>query len=232
MGGSMVIGDTNVCAVLTGDIVGSTKLSSEDRQLLRRVLYSASEKISQYFSECVPYKLDVFRGDSWQFVVSEPSKSLRIGLFFRALIREGIVSKRVDTRISIGLGTVSFIPANDISSGDGEAFQLSGEALEQFFRSTRLKIIFPRRYQSPTTEAIDVIVNLIDLQVRKWTMKQAKATSGAMLEFTQEEIASKWFDQEITQQAIAQHLDRAGWSTIEQGVRYFESSIPGVMGPA
>ena len=61
-------------------------------------------------------------------------------------------------------------------------------------------------------------------------MKQAKATSGAILEFTQEEIAAEWFDQEITQQAIAQHLDRAGWSTIEQGIRYFERSIPVVIG--
>ncbi|MBE9479349.1 MAG: hypothetical protein IMY80_05230 [Chloroflexi bacterium] len=225
----MVIGSNNVCAVLTGDIVESTKLSSEDRQHLRQVLYSASEKISKYFHEFVPYKLDVFRRDSWQFVVSDPSKSLCIGLFFRALIREGIVSKRVDTRISIGLGTVSFIPANDISSGDGEAFQLSGETLEQFTRATRLKITFPRRFQSPTTDAIDVIVDLIDLQVRKWTMKQAKATSGAILEFTQEEIATEWFDQEISQQAIAQHLDRAGWSTIEQGIRYFERSIPVVI---
>lgn len=228
----MAIGNNNVFAVLTGDIVESTKLSSEDRQHLRRVLYSASETISHYFHECVPYKLDVFRGDSWQFMVSDPSKSLRIGLFFRALIREGIVSKRVDTRISIGLGTVSFIPIDDFSSGDGEAFQVSGEALEHFSRATRLKITFPRRFQSATTDAIDVIVNLIDLQVRKWTTKQAKATLGAILEFTQEEIASRWFDKEITQQAIAQHLDRAGWSTIEEGIKYFERSMPGVIGPA
>ena len=228
----MVIDSNSVYAVLTGDIVESTKLSSEERQHLRRVLYAASEKVSQYFHECVPYKVDIFRGDSWQLVVSDPSKSLRVGLFFRALIREGIVSKRVDTRISIGLGTVSFIPIEDFSSADGEAFQLSGEALEQFARTTRMTIAFPKRFQSDATDAIDVIVKLVDLQARKWTTKQAKAISGAMLEFTQEEIAHKWFEKEITQQAIAQHLDRAGWSTIELGIKYFENSIPGVIGLA
>src|SRR4030067_3700189 len=92
-----------VYAVLTGDIVGSTKLPSTSRQTLQQVLYKASEKISHYFRNDVPYNMDVFRGDSWQFIVIDPSKSLRIGLFLRSLIREGVDGMRVDTRISIGM---------------------------------------------------------------------------------------------------------------------------------
>ncbi len=227
----MTIDKKKIYAVLTGDIVGSTKLANDDRQNLRQVLYLASDKISQYFHDYVPYKIDIFRGDSWQFVVSDPSKSLRIGLFYRLLIREGMKAKQIDTRISIGLGTASFIPDNDLSSGDGEAFRLSGEALEKLPRSTRMNIEFPKRFQSDINDAIAVIVKLIDLRAGDWTKPQAKAISGAMLEFTQEEIADSWFEKEITQQAIAQHLKRAGWSTIELGIEYFEKLIPRIINP-
>ena len=222
----MEIVKKKIYAVLTGDIVGSSKLPSASRQSLQQVLHNVSENISLYFHDIVPYKMDVFRGDSWQFVVSEPSKSLRIGLFLRSLIREGVEGMRVDTRISIALGTISFIPQSNVSGGDGEAFRLSGESLEEMNKAFRMKIAFPERLQSDLTSALDVIVKLIDYQVSEWTQQQAKAVSGAILGFTQTQIADGWFEKNITQQAIAQHLDRAGWSTLELGINFFEFVLP------
>jgi hypothetical protein len=94
-----------------------------------------------------------------------------------------------------------------------------------------MNIEFPKRFQSDITDAIAVIVKLIDLRAGDWTKPQAKAISGAMLEFTQEEIADSWFEKEITQQGIAQHLKRAGWSTIELGIEYLEKLIPRIINP-
>jgi hypothetical protein len=215
-----------IYTVLTGDIVGSSRLPDSVRLDLRQVLNQASGKVSRHFHKNVPYKIVVFRGDSWQFVVSDPSKSLRIGLFLRSLIREGMKAARVDTRIAIGFGTISFIPDDNLSSGDGEAFRLSGEALEKLPKDYRMSINFPKHFQTDLTDALDIIVKLIDLQAIGWTQKQARAISGAILGLTQVEIAERWFEKEITQQAIAQHLDRAGWSIIELGIDFFETVIP------
>jgi hypothetical protein len=221
----MNIEKRKINAILTGDIVGSTRLHDNERRTLHKVLTSSSDSIVEFFSNWVPYKPEIFRGDSWQFLVTEPSKSLRIGLFYRATIQAGMEARRVDTRISIGLGTINFLPGDMVSSGDGEAYRLSGEALEQLHKSNRLVISFPYHLRSDLTKALDVIIKLIDLQAKDWTEKQAKAVAGALLELTQESIAKNWFDKDITQQAIAQHLDRAGWTSIELGIKFFEEIV-------
>jgi hypothetical protein len=72
-------------------------------------LYLASDKICQYFHDYVLNKIAVFRGDSWQFVVSDPSKSLRIGLFYRLLIREGMEAKKsIPASQSVSVRLASF----------------------------------------------------------------------------------------------------------------------------
>lgn len=225
----MKIDKQKIYAVLTGDIVGSTRLHDIEREILHEALTNSSDRIVKLFSDWVPFKPEIFRGDSWQFLVNEPSKSLRIGLFYRAIIRAGMKARRVDTRISIGLGTIDFLPENKVSSGDGEAYRLSGEALEKLHKSNRMVISFPQRLRSDITRALDVIIKLIDLQARDWTEKQAKAVSGAILELTQETIAKNWFDKDITQQAIAQHLDRAGWTSVELGIDFYEKTVSNIV---
>jgi hypothetical protein len=224
---------SNEClyAVLTGDIVGSSKLSASERQQIPSVLHEASENISRYFERSMQYEVDIFRGDSWQLVISEPSNSLRIGLFFRAIIRATLESRKVDTRLSIGIGTTEFIPESNVSTGNGEAFRLSGEALERFDKSTRMKIAFPIRYESGITHAFDVIVQLIDLLAQRWTSKQAEAVSGALVGMTQRAIAAEWVTEPVSQQAISQHLELAGWTQIERGLDFFELRLPALLEP-
>ena len=161
-------------------------------------------------------------------MVSNPSRSLRIGLFYRALIRSGMRVGRIDTRISIGIGTIDFLPGDQVSSGDGLAYQLSGDALETLHRPNRMVVSFPQYLNSDLTIVLDAVVKLIDVQARNWTEKQARAVSGAMLDLTQEGIAKSWFEKEISQQAVAQHLDRAGWSSVELGITSFEHVIENI----
>lgn len=216
---------TKLYAVLTGDVVGSSKLTASERRTLQEVMTSASERVLSTFADGVPYPPARFRGDGWQFAIIEPHRSLRIGLFFRGLILAGMQTRRVDTRVAIGVGGVDFMPSATISSGDGEAYRLSGEALETLPRSSRMALLVSERCPSPLTEALDVIVKLVDLQARGWTGQQARAIVGALLDRTQESIARHEFEKRISQQAIAQHLDRAGWGMIEQAVRFYEQAM-------
>jgi len=212
-------------AVLTGDIVGSSRLVDSERVRLHDILISSSKRVVERFTDLVPMKPEIFRGDGWQFVVTDPSKALRVGLFFRASIRASMRQKRIDTRISIGIGTIDFLPRNNVSGGDGEAFRLSGEALEKLHKSHRMAILLPHMPESDMGVALDVIIKLIDLQAVNWTESQARAISGALVGLKQEAIAKECFDKKITQQSVAQHLDRAGWNSIELGIDFFERTV-------
>lgn len=225
----MKIEKDKIYSILTGDIVGSTKLLGSARQNLHRTLTTTSDLLIEHFRDDVPYRAEIFRGDSWQFMVSNPSKSLRIGLFYRALIRAGMQARRIDTRISMGIGTIDFLPGDQVSSGDGQAYQLSGDALETLHRPNRMVVSFPQHLISDLTITLDAVVKLIDVQARNWTEKQARAVSGAMLDLTQEGIAKNWFEKEISQQAVAQHLDRSGWSSVELGITSFEQVVENII---
>lgn len=224
----MEVESGKIYAVITGDIVGSSKLKPAERKELHAALKDTSDKLTEYFKQLVPLRVEIFRGDSWQLLVIDPAQSLRIGLFFRAFLRGKMKSTRVDTRISIGVGSIDLIPEGSISSGDGQAFRSSGEALESLSRSHRMTVSFPQSLISNNRHALDVILKLIDALARDWTGKQAHAVSGALLGYTQEKIAGTWFEREISQQAVAQHLDRAGWNAVEIGLNYFANSLSGI----
>jgi hypothetical protein len=220
--------DRSLHAVLTGDIVGSSRLSAEERLRLHSRFAENAHKLQAQFGGRILHKPEIVRGDSWQFAVAKPEDSLRMALFFRALIRISLPNKGIDSRIAIGFGNIDFLPAGDISSGDGEAYRLSGEGLESL-KTYRMGLFFPDRLQTNLTHALDVIVKLLDREAGKWTEAQSESIAGALLGLTQQAIASDWVAREITQQAIAQHLDRAGWSTIELGLTFFERTLPAAL---
>jgi len=209
-------------AVLTGDVVGSTRLKGEDRLALLDVMREVSRGIQKQYPNDVPLPVDIFRGDSWQVLVQNPEHALRIGLYYRARIRAGVKSHRVDTRFSIGLGGIDLLPEDHVSSGDGEAFWLSGHGLERMPRNRRMVVLLPASFADCLSDASDSILFLIDTLATRWTRKQAEAMSGAMAGLTQERIAQNWVEKPVTQQAVAQHLERAGWNAIEHGLHFFE----------
>jgi len=62
-------------AVVTGDIVGSSQLSLGRRANLPRIILRGSNELRSRFPGLIPTDVEIFRGDSWQFVVSQPSQS-------------------------------------------------------------------------------------------------------------------------------------------------------------
>lgn len=215
-------------AVITGDIVGSSQMKVGERRALPGLLAAFSARMRDHFPS-VPYPVSVYRGDSWQFLVSDPAQSLRIGMYFRTLVRSTIKVKDADTRMGIGIGTVDFLIKEELSRGDGQAFRLSGGCLESLEKSSRIGIAFPDELSSPLSQSIHVILAFMDEMATGWTAKQSRAISGAILGYTQEEIAARCFEKEISQQAVAQHLNRAGWSTFEKGMRFFEGYVPQIL---
>ena len=217
--------DPSLQAVLTGDIVGSSMLATAERGRLHGLLQEASRQLRGSLGDVVPFDIDVFRGDSWQLLVAQPPRSLMAGLYVRTAVRSGFARPRLDTRLAIGVGTVDGIPGGNVSSGHGEAFRLSGAALEGLGRGLRMTIALAEAIDRPPTSALDVVLKLVDVLAQRWTPKQAFAVGKSLAGFTQEQIASQWLDRHITQQAVAQHLDRAGWDGVRAAVSHFEQAL-------
>lgn len=212
------------CAVITGDFIDSSKLAPGDWDRLHGIMKKSAQLLRESFEGVVPLDVDIFRGDSWQMLVLDPAQALRLSLFYRATIRAKMARLDLDTRMAIGIGKIDSIPVNRVSEGHGEAYLLSGEALDQLNKSKAANMCFVHR-NDEIAENFDAIVRLIDAIATRWTDKQALAISGALRGMKQEEIAEKLWEKRITQQAVAQHLSRAGWDAVEKGIEYFEKTI-------
>lgn len=216
----MKISPTKDYAVLTGDIVDSSKLSKADRQALPTVIKRAAAETRKTFPNAVPLDIEVFRGDSWQMLISDPVRSLRIGLFFRACFRSGKErGQGMDTRTAIAIGGIDFVPKGKVSEGDGEAYRASGRALEVLPAARFLSLVAPNL---PEESALDAITALIDAVAQDWTGKQARAVAGALRGWTQEKIAASW-PETISQQAITKHLAGAHWVALATALDFFET---------
>jgi hypothetical protein len=208
-------------AVITGDMIGFSKLPAKQRQRISRIMKEGSKAVQKALKGDVPLGADVFRGDSWQLLVSEAAVSLRVGLFLRAYLRAAMGTNKLDTRMAIGVGTVDFVPNDRVSRGDGQAYRYTGNGLEQMTKASNMCFRFPGR---EIEESLDVLVHLLDVLAMNWSDKQALAITGALQGLKQEKIGSLW-KPPITQQSVNRHLQRAGWFAIEKAIGFFENSF-------
>jgi len=215
----MKIQADKIYAVITGDIVASSRLFHEKREKLHQVMVESSRYLQESFEGTVPIGVDIFRGDSWQMLLSEPTQALRLALFYRAILRAKMELHRFDTRMAIALGHVDSVPGNRVSEGYGEAYLLSGKSLETMPKASNMCFVFPGYEQE---NILDVVVKLIDAISFRWRDKQALALTGALRGWKQEKIAETWWKKKVSQQAIAQHLSRAGWYSVDKGILFFE----------
>lgn len=213
-------------AVITGDVVASSKLPPSRRRELHHALVATSKALRREFETSIPADVDIFRGDGWQMVLSDPALALRVALYFRADLRSRMQSHQFDIRMAIAVGTVDFIPGDRVSQGDGKAFRLSGRALESMSRNVGMGFGLPER---PEERILDVVVQLVDAIASRWSDKQALAVTGALLGWKQERIAKTRWQEPISQQAVAQHLDRASWGSIETGLVFFEETVQAIL---
>lgn len=212
----------NLVGILTGDVVSSSDFEQDVRATLPHHLRTVGEHIRDNFEHAVPYSIDIFRGDSWQLVVAQPKWALRVALDVRCVLHSLDPDEPILTRIGIGIGDFDFIPADSVSEGDGTAFRLSGQALEELDRHRHLAIRIADAYASAECRALPVTATLIDAIANRWTAKQSLAVSGALRGLTQEQIGAAWPPHPISQQAVAQHLESAGWNAVSKGLAFFE----------
>ena len=214
-------------AVITGDIVGSSKLSADRRLSLYQVFPTLTNKLQDRWGEAFPNPISNYRGDGWQAVVTQPEKAVEICLFIRTFFQYQFQQEHLDTRIAIGIGPVNFIPSENVSAGDGPAFLVSGRLLESMDR-TRMAIDFVDPSNVLTAEALKNLVLLLDLIATGWKPSQSQAVFWALHGYNQSEIASKWWPASIKQPAISKSLNVAGWEQVKTSLTSIERLLTSV----
>lgn len=210
-------------AVITGDIVASTRLSPAARRQLASELKRISDELTAVFRGAVPLPLEQFRGDGWQLLVADPGRSLRVALFIRARLRASALgNEKIDTRMAIGVGRVTLLPGRRLGQGDGEAFRLSGPALDALREPLRLALAWPDRL-GPVSGAVAAFAPALDAIVQGWTPVQARAVAERLKDLTQRRIARR-APAAVSRQAVARALRRAGWPALSAALTWMEES--------
>jgi len=200
-------------AVLTGDVVGSSKLGSKTLQTVMRRLRDGAEQFGEVFEGAVYGKLDVFRGDSWQILIEDRRFSLRAAVFIRACIK-GMEEVKADSRVAVAWGAIDSASLNQerVSESTGEAFTASGHALAEMKAPERLAIRPGIVLPPANGRLLTAAVALLDQIVTRWKPGQAQAVEQALLRRTQVEISRRL---EVSQPTVNQAMRTAGWKAIE-----------------
>lgn len=202
-------------SVITADVVKSSKLPIAKHKKLIQIIKSCATEIQKVFPASFQYAPEYFRGDSWQIVLKKPELALSIILFYRAYIRAYMKLSSMDARMAISLGTIDFVKKH---FGVGEAYKISGEAID-IKGKRRFKFIYSEKEIS---ELLDLLVENSDFISSRWTVRQCEVILLSMKGYNQLQIAKKI---KVTQQAVSQQLDSAGWSVIAKNIVYFQNTI-------
>ena len=208
-------------AVLTGDIVGSRQLSPERLDRTRRLVAEAAAQFRRRRPRALCGTPEVFRGDAWQLLLREPRWALRVALLVHALL---LARNDVRTRVSIGVGGVDVINRRRISVSTGEAFTLSGHALDHITGYFDLTGALPGR-AAPLAAWFPAMLHLCSGLTRHWTRRQAELVSLALLRDnpTHEAIAAT-LRPAVSKQSVSESLAAARWRPLLEGVRALEET--------
>lgn len=171
---------------------------------------------------------EFFRGDAWQLLLKEPGQALRVALYIRALLS---AQAGIETRISIGIGTVDAINRSRTSLSTGEAFTLSGHALDEITGYFDLTGALPER-AADLVQWFPAILHLCSGLIRQWTRRQAEIVSVALLlESQTHERIARSLHPPVSKQTVSESLAGANWRSLLEAIRMFEAiDWPSIVG--
>ncbi len=208
-------------AVLTGDIIRSTALSSDRLQQARHIVLDSARVFDQQRPSGLGAGAEFFRGDAWQLVLSEPGGALRVALLIRAQLRAALGA---DSRVAIGIGGVEAIDPERTSLSLGEAFVLSGRALDKMTSYFEMTLALPEA-AGVAAQWGPAMVHLCSGLVQSWTRRQAEIVACALLldQPTHARIAET-LRPPVQKQSVTSALRGAHWRTLLEPIRAFEAT--------
>lgn len=205
-------------AVISGDIVNSTKLSSAQFEaLLQRIkdiqqLITAGNAANAHSIE---------RGDEFQSVVHDIECALKYTLIYRIGIKA--LGKEFDSRISFAIASQADLRAL-VSQSMGKAFVLSGRGLKAL-KGDRL--VFSSESQE-LTEQFELLFKYLDRQLTALTSRQC-AVMLPMLQATEVLSINELAEQlDVATATASKSLKASGWPLINELNWRFINQVAGL----
>jgi len=208
-------------AVITGDIVASSQLGKEGRKQLFNQLDVIGNDMQRHIGGI---RSEIFRGDSIQILVKQPERALKAAMLMRTGLKRGLYQHQnsypIDIRLAIGVGEIGY-EGESLGTSDGEAFQLSGRALDQMKRRESLKINTP---WPEINQEMALACALSEAITGRWSAAQAEIIYAYLLQQkTQQELAKEFG---ISQGAVSQRMSESGYiDAIKLFIQRFEQII-------
>lgn len=201
-------------AILTGDLIGSTKAGAEAVATAMSALSEACIDMD-HWPGGVPSRFVRYRGDGWQAAVAPTGRALRASLYLIARLRAADAG--LMTRIAIGLGLID--RDGPLPEAHGKTFEASGHALDALGRSERLAVA-----GANATSLHQAIIALLDERTARWSREQAEAMAHYLApdSSTLTAIAAKLG---LSTQAVHYRLTGAGYQAIGKAVIHWEASF-------
>ena len=199
-----------ILTVLTGDIVNSTDLKTEELEQAFLALNRATAEIAEWQQSDA--RLTRYRGDGWQFVLTKPRFALRAALKTMAAIQS--ISERHSTRVAVATGTGHYGEDASLASAGGDAFIASGRALDDMDPQVLLVSSAGGREAA--------LYRLADYIAQGWTPAQSRAIEPMLAPNppTHAAVAEKLG---ISRQAVGKALEGASYGAIDHSLRYLEA---------
>lgn len=204
-------------AIITGDIVDSTKLNLAERT----TMISALQAIPEILMPFEKVSMEIFRGDSFQVQIHKAEIAAKAAIAIRAWLRsQGEFSGKglLDARLAIGIGSTDY-ESDSLSTSDGEAFRLSGRLLDKM-QKERLAVATPWPI---VNEELKLATAFVDDIISSWTQNQSRImllrlqTSKSHLELSQ--------ILDISRQMVDKSLKSSKEELIESYIDRFEKLI-------
>ena len=200
-----------IFAVLTGDVIKSSKLSPHVRRQALSYLNETAVRLPQVFSNLTVIGPEIFRGDSWQMLLSDARLGLHAAFYLRAELRSRF---GVDTRIGIGVGGLETLSDQSVGSADGPAFRRSGKALDSLKRNETMLCLLDDQ-PSAVNDLLQVALRFAARSASQWSKREAFAVARSLEGRKQIEIADGWIGGPTSPQNAANALRRAAWAELE-----------------
>lgn len=219
-------------AVITADIVQSTRMTVEQRTFLNNNIKKLIEILIK-LKYIKAKDVELYRGDSLQCLIEKPEMALRVAL----LIKTGIKSfnpselkmlkgKRTvqkmlytdllfDIRLSLAMGEVQF-DTGQLATADGEAFRLSGRKLDEMKKEKRSFCIST---SDEFERELDVESFLLDTLLSRSTALQCQVMFWKVHGYNELKIAKGLG---INQSAVNQRSTSGGWHAVDKMIKRFD----------
>jgi hypothetical protein len=185
--------------VITGDIIQSRKTA--------KPLWLPRLKKTLSVEGKSPRDWQVYRGDSFQVEVSDPSHAFLTAVRIKATIK---TIKHLDVRMAIGIGQKKYA-SKKITESDGEAFVHSGEKFETLKKAKQNLAI--RTPWPDFDREMNVCFRLASIPMDDWTANSAELIQLLVKRrtLTQKALAKKLG---VTQPSVSERQNRAHFEEI------------------